>query len=54
MNWVKVDKEIFDHVGKRIGEGDTVPIADCSLSLPIAIGTGEVLQHKCDFNFGVE
>lgn len=23
MNWIKVDDEIFDHVGKRIGEGDT-------------------------------
>src|SRR6476620_9274082 len=23
MNWIKVDQEIFDFVGKRIGEGDT-------------------------------
>ena len=23
INWVKVDEEIFDHVGKRIGKGDT-------------------------------
>lgn len=23
MNWIKVDQEIFDHVGKRISEGDT-------------------------------
>lgn len=23
MDWIKVDEEIFDHVGKRIGEGDT-------------------------------
>lgn len=23
MNWIKIDEEIFDHVGKRIGEGDT-------------------------------
>jgi dihydrofolate reductase len=23
MNWIKVDQEIFDHVGKRIGETDT-------------------------------
>jgi len=23
MNWIKVDEEIFDHVGVRIGEGDT-------------------------------
>jgi len=23
MNWIKVDQEIFDHVGKRINEGDT-------------------------------
>lgn len=22
MNWIKVDQEIFDHVGKRISEGD--------------------------------
>lgn len=22
MNWIKVDEEIFDYVGKRIGEGD--------------------------------
>lgn len=22
MNWIKVDDEIFDHVGKRIGKGD--------------------------------
>jgi hypothetical protein len=32
MNWIKVDAEIFDHVGKRISKGDTVPIAGCSLS----------------------
>jgi dihydrofolate reductase len=23
MNWIKVDEEIFDHVGKRISAGDT-------------------------------
>jgi len=23
MNWIKVDEEIFDHVGKRIGKTDT-------------------------------
>lgn len=23
MNWIKIDQEIFDHVGKRISEGDT-------------------------------
>jgi dihydrofolate reductase len=23
MNWIKVDQEIFDYVGKRISEGDT-------------------------------
>lgn len=23
MNWIKVDEEIFDHVGKRIGQTDT-------------------------------
>ncbi len=23
MNWIKVDQEIFDHVGKRISKGDT-------------------------------
>ncbi len=23
MDWIKVDEEIFDHVGKRINEGDT-------------------------------
>jgi dihydrofolate reductase len=23
MNWIKVDQEIFDHVGKRISEGNT-------------------------------
>jgi dihydrofolate reductase len=23
MRWIKVDEEIFDHVGKRISEGDT-------------------------------
>lgn len=23
MNWIKVNEEIFDHVGKRIGKGDT-------------------------------
>ncbi len=23
MDWIKVDQEIFDHVGKRIGKGDT-------------------------------
>src|SRR6476620_3136174 len=23
MNWITVDEEIFDHIGKRISEGDT-------------------------------
>src|SRR6478672_9587552 len=23
MNWIKVDQELFDHIGKRIGETDT-------------------------------
>lgn len=23
MDWIKVDQEIFDHVGRRIGQGDT-------------------------------
>ena len=23
MDWIKVDQEIFDYVGKRISEGDT-------------------------------
>ena len=23
MDWIKVDEEIFDHVGKRVSEGDT-------------------------------
>src|SRR5204863_1904533 len=23
MDWIKVDEEIFDHVGRRISEGDT-------------------------------
>jgi len=23
MNWIKVDQQLFDHVGKRIGGGDT-------------------------------
>ena len=23
MNWIKIDEEIFDHVGRRISEGDT-------------------------------
>jgi len=23
MDWIKVDEELFDHVGKRIGEGNT-------------------------------
>src|ERR1043165_5607804 len=23
MNWIRVDEEIFDHVGKRISQGDT-------------------------------
>ncbi|MBL7859771.1 MAG: hypothetical protein JNJ65_01330 [Cyclobacteriaceae bacterium] len=23
MDWIKVDEEIFSHVGKRISEGDT-------------------------------
>ena len=22
MNWIKLDDEIFDHLGKRISEGD--------------------------------
>ena len=25
MNWIKVDEEIFDHVGKRINEGYNQP-----------------------------
>ena len=32
MNWIKVDEEIFDHVVKPISEGDSVPMARCSLS----------------------
>ena len=32
MNWIKVDEEIYDYVGKPISEGDTVPVAGCSLS----------------------
>jgi hypothetical protein len=32
MNRIKVDEEIFDHVGKRINESDAAPFADCSLS----------------------
>ena len=54
MDRIKVDEEIFDHVGKRISGGDTVPIAGCSLSLPTAIGTGEVLQYKCIYKVGVD
>jgi dihydrofolate reductase len=23
MDWIRVDEEMFDHVGKRVGEGDT-------------------------------
>ncbi|UAY53371.1 dihydrofolate reductase family protein [Ferruginibacter albus] len=23
MNWIKVDEELFDHIGKRISQGDT-------------------------------
>ncbi len=23
MDWIKVDEELFDHIGKRIGKGDT-------------------------------
>ena len=40
MNWIKVDEEVFDHVGKQS--------VHCP---PLA---GEVLQHKCNFNLGVE
>ena len=61
MNWIKVDEvpreafdKILDHGGKRISQGDTVPISGCSLSLPIAIGTGEVLQCKSIYKVGVD
>lgn len=23
MNWIKIEQDIFDHVNKRIGQGDT-------------------------------
>ena len=68
MNWIKVDEvpkgcsegvlrtfgKIFDHVGKRISKGDTVPMAGCSFSLPISIGTGEVLRYKCICKLGMD
>ena len=41
MNWIKVDEGIFDHVGKRIGQGDTVPVSGCSLS-PAGGGSGAI------------
>jgi hypothetical protein len=31
MDWIKVDEEIFDHVGKRISEGDT-PLQGCVIA----------------------
>ena len=40
MNWIKVDEEIFDHVGKRR--------LHCP---PLA---GEVLQLKCIYKLGVD
>jgi hypothetical protein len=48
MNWIKVDEEIFDHVGKRISESDIETIADCSLSTACV----EVLQ--CKYNWIVD
>jgi len=47
MNRIKVDEEIFDHVGKR--SIHCPPLAE-----PVPIIREEVLQRKCDFNFGVE
>jgi hypothetical protein len=40
MNWIKVDEEIFDNVGK--------PSVPCP---PLA---GEVLRYKCDYKLGVD
>ena len=27
MNWIKVDEEIFDHVGKRISKGEIITVS---------------------------
>ena len=54
MNCIKVDEDIFDHVGKWISQGDIVPIAGCSLSLPMAIGTGKYFDINVFSILGVE
>ena len=48
MNWIKVDVEIFDHVGKQITEGDTYPlrVAHCPpLAELVPTCREEVLQY---------
>jgi hypothetical protein len=40
MNWIKVDEKFFSPIDKQ------------SVHCPRL--AGEVLQHRCDFNFGVE
>lgn len=53
MNWIKVDQEIFDHVGKRIGQGDTAMYGRNTFQMmegywPTAADKPDATQHDIE------
>jgi dihydrofolate reductase len=53
MNWIKVNEEIFDYVGKRIGEGDTALYGRVTYEMmenywPTAGDKPDASQHDID------
>jgi dihydrofolate reductase len=53
MNWIKVDEEIFDHVGKRIAETDTALYGKVTYEMmqsywPLAGGKPNASKHDID------
>lgn len=53
MDWIKVDEEIFDHVGKRIGEGDTALYGRVTYQMmesywPTAADSPEASKHDIE------
>ena len=53
MNWIKVDEEIFDHVGKRVSGGDTALYGRVTYQLmesywPTAAGKPNASKHDIE------
>jgi len=53
MDWIKVDEEIFDHVGKRISEGDTALYGRVTFQMmesywPTAADKPEATKHDIE------